>query len=236
MKRIALLIGWSLLTTRTAAAAEHVVGLLSLPEVFGGGPCATFTPEDVPLYASPNDARSVGTIRVDQNWSFAPHGGCEGLEVRVYLGDRKQELPTLEYDYEMPAAIVLDHRDRWFKIRLRNQPAWVKASVVDRFMPLADLFDEFVGVTAISKSFSGRLTSGPGATTGPILPRVGPNQPVRVIEIRESLGRAWVQLEVLSNSACTAGKDGPPEVIATGWLPLHDTDGEPTVWFSSRGC
>lgn len=236
MRRIALLIVCSLLTTRAAAAADHIVGLLSLPEVFGGGPCATFTPEEIHLYASPTDAREVGTIRVEQNWSFAPHGGCEGLEVRVHIGDRKQELPTLEYDYEMPAAIVLDHRDGWFKIRLRDQPAWVKASVVDQFMPLADLFEEFVGVTTISKSFSGRLIIGPGSTTGPILPRVGPNQPVRVIEIRESLGRAWVQLEVLSNSACTAGKDGPPEVIATGWLPLHDADGAPTVWFSSRGC
>jgi len=80
------------------------------------------------------------------------------------------------------------------------------------------------------------LVGSPGAITGPILPRVAPNQPVRVIEIRESLGRSWVQLEVLSNSACTAGKDGPPEVIATGWLPMYDNAGEPTVWFSSRGC
>ena len=225
-----------LLAARPAAAADRIVGLLALPEVFGGGPCAIFTPEDVHVYASPNDTRVMATIRVERNWSFAPHGGCEGLEVRVHVGERKQELPTLEYDYEMPAAIVLDHHDGWFKIRLHDQPAWVKASVVDRFMPLTDLFEEFVGVTAISKSFSGRLISGPGSTSGPILPRVGPNQPVRVVEIRDSLGRAWVQLEVLSNSACTAGKDGPPEVIATGWLPLHDADGEPTVWFSSRGC
>ena len=236
MKRISLLIVCALLTARTATAAEHIVGLLSLPEVFGAGPCAAFVPEDIPLYASPTDTRAIATIRVDQNWSFAPHGGCEGLQVRVHQGERKHELPTLEYDYEMPAAIVLEHHNDWFRIRLHEQSAWLKASVVDQFMPLSDLFEEFVGVTAISKSFSGRLVGSPGALTGPILPRVVPNQPVRVIEIRESLGRSWVQLEVLSNSACTAGKDGPPEVIATGWLPLHDNDGEPTVWFSSRGC
>lgn len=225
-----------LLSARTASAADRIVGLLSLPEVFGGGACASFKPEDVPVYASPNDAKAIATIRVDQNWSFAPHGGCEGLEVRVHQGDRRFELPTLEYDYEMPAAIVLEHRDGWFKVRFRDQPAWIKASVADRFMPLADLFEEFVGVTAISKSFSGRLINAPGALNGPILPRVAPQQPVHVVEIRESGGRSWVQLEVLSNSACTAGKDGPPQVIAIGWLPLHDNDGEPTVWFSSRGC
>lgn len=236
MKRIALFIVCLLFNVRMAAAADRIAGLLALPEVFGGGSCATFVPEDIPLYASPNDARPIAEIRVDQNWSFAPHGGCEGLVVRVHQGERKQELPTLEYDYEMPAAIVLEHHDRWFRIRLHEQSAWLKASVVDEFMPLSDLFEEFVGVTTINKSFSGRLVGSPGAITGPILPRVAPNQPVRVIEIRESLGRSWVQLEVLSNSACTAGKDGPPEVIATGWLPMYDNDGEPTVWFSSRGC
>lgn len=219
-----------------ASAEERVRGLLSLPEVFGSSACATFTPEDVALHASPGDARPFGVIRVEKNWSFAPHGGCDGLEVRVHLGDQRQELPTLEYDYEMPAAIAIDQRDGWIKIRLKDRAAWVKPSVVDRFMPLSDLYEEFVGVTAISKSFAGRLTSAPGSTTGPILPRVAPNQPVRVVEIRDTLGRPWVHIEVLSNSACTAAKDGPPQVIATGWLPLHDADGEPTVWFSSRGC
>ncbi len=219
-----------------ASAEERVRGLLSLPEVFGGSACATFTPEDVPLHASANDGKPFGFIHVEKNWSFAPHGGCEGLQVRVRIGDQRQELPTLEYDYEMPAAIVLDQHDGWVKIRLKDRGAWIKPSVVDRFMPLSDLYEEFVGVTAISKSFTGRLISAPGATSGPIMPRVAPNQPVRVAEIRDTLGRQWVKVEVLSNSACTAGRDGPPEVIATGWLPLHDADGEPTVWFSSRGC
>jgi hypothetical protein len=111
-------------------AQERALGLLSLPEVFGPGPCAPFEPSQVALHAAPNDGSAVAFIRVDQNWSFAPHGGCEGLEVSVHQGVRRHELPTREYDYEMPG----------------------------------------------------------------------------------------------------------PEVVATGWLPLHDSEGEPTVWFSSRGC
>jgi len=219
-----------------AFAQERVLGLLSLPEVFGGGQCARFDPQAIELHASPSDGHVAATIQVDQNWSFAPHGGCEGLEVSVHRGAEKAELPTREYDYEMPAAIVLDQREGWFKIRLRQGSAWLKASVVDRFMPLADLFDEFTGVTGINESFSGRLSNAPGVTNGPIMMRVAPNQPVRVVEIRESSGRPWVRVEVLSNSACTAANDGPPQVISQGWLPLHDQKGEPTVWFSSRGC
>ena len=235
MTRIWIMLG-ALALAAPVAAQDRVQGLIALPEVFGGAPCAEFTPGEIAVHASPADPKVVATIRVDRNWSFAPHGGCEGLQVRVHQGNERQELPTLEFDYEMPAAVVLDRRDAWFKIRLHERAGWLKASVVDHFMPLSELYDEFAGVTAINQAFSGRLSSAPGALTGPILPRVAPNQPVRVSEIRESLGRAWVMVEVLSNSACTAYKDGPPEVIATGWLPLHDDVGEPTVWFSSRGC
>ena len=215
-----------------ASAQERVIGLLSLPQVFGPRQCAPFEPEQIPLHQSPNDGRPFAYIRVDQNWSFAPHGGCEGLEVSVHQGEQRLELPTSEYDYELPGAIVLEQRDGWFKVRLRDRSAWLKASITDRFMPLKDLYEEFVGVTAVSGSFAGRLTTAPGAANGPILPPVKPSQSVRVLEIRGE----WVQVEVLSNSACTAADDGPPEVVATGWLPLHDAKGEPTVWFSSRGC
>jgi hypothetical protein len=206
--------------------------LLSLPEVFGPRQCAPFEPSPIALHAAPNDGAAMAFIRVDQNWSFAPHGGCEGLEVGVHQGKERHELPTREYDYEMPGAIVVEHRDGWFKVKLHERSAWLKASPVDHFMPIADLYEEFVGVTAINQSFTGRLSSTPSATMGPIMPRVVPAQPVRVLEIRGE----WVRVEVLSNSACTAANDGPPEVVATGWLPLHNRDGDPTVWFSSRGC
>lgn len=225
-----------LLPAAPAVAQERIIGLLSLPEVFGSRECAPFEPRAVMLHGNANDGRIFATIEVDRNWSFAPHGGCEGLEVSVHHGSQRDALPTREYDYEMPAAIVLAQQDGWFKVRLQDGSAWLKASVVDRFMPLSDLFEEFTGVTEISESFAGRLSNAPGAASGPIMMRVAPNQPVRVIEIRESGGRPWVRVEVLSNSACTAANDGPPEVISNGWLPLHDQKGEPTVWFSSRGC
>jgi hypothetical protein len=220
-----------LLTAAPAFAQDRVIGLLSLPQIFGPRQCAPFEPEDVPLHASPNDGHAFASIRVDQNHSFAPHGGCEGLKVSVHQGEQRLELPTLEYDYEMPAAIVVDQRDGWFKIRLGERAAWLKASTADRFMPLKDLYEEFVGVTAI-RSSAGRLANVPGGAAGPILPQVRSSQAVYVLEIRGE----WVRVEVLSNSACTAANDGPPEVVATGWLPLHDAKGEPTVWFSSRGC
>jgi hypothetical protein len=221
-----------LISAGPAAAAERIIGLVSLPEVFGGGPCATFEPEDIAIHAAPADGKPIAFIRVDKNWSFAPHGGCEGLKVSVHRGAGKDELPTREFDYEMPGAIAVDRHDGWIKIRLHDGAGWLRPSVVDRFMPLSDLYEEFTGVTSINKSFSSRLVSAPGMVGGPILPQVMPSQPVRVAEIRDE----WVKVELLNNSVCTAADNGPPEVIATGWLPLHDANGEPSIWFSSRGC
>ncbi len=177
-RRTVLLAIATLAIAASAVAQPRVLGLLSLPEVFGPRLCSPFEPGVVALHAAPNDGKAFAFVRVDRNWSFAPHGGCEGLEVSVHQGERRQELPVLEYDYEMAGAIVLEHRDGWFRMR------------------------------------------------------VVPSQPVRVLEIRGE----WVRVEVLSNSACTAANDGPPEMVATGWLALHDSEGEPTVWFSSRGC
>ena len=115
----------SLLLASQADAQDRVIGLLTLPEVFGGEACAPFEPRPVPLYAEPASKREVASIRVDQYWSFAPHGGCEGLEVSVHRGSAKAELPTREYAYEAPAAIALDERNGWFKIRLSDGAAWV---------------------------------------------------------------------------------------------------------------
>ena len=220
----------------SASAQDRVIGLLSLPEVFGPRQCAPFEPEQIALHATLKDAKPVAFIRVDQKWSFAPHGDCEGLKVSVHEGAQRRELPTLEFDYEMPGAIVLEKRDSWFRVRLVSGTAWIAASSADRFMPLAQLFEEFVGVTAISAKFTGRLVAAPGRPADPSSPQVKGAQPARVIEIRNVFGQAWVQVEVMDHSICAAAEKGPPETIATGWMPLHTADGEPTIWFSSRGC
>jgi hypothetical protein len=219
-----------------AAAQDRVIGLLALPEVYGARQCAPFEPRDVPLHALPNDRQAVAVIRVDRNWSFAPHGGCEGLEVSVHRGQERYQLPTLEYDYEMPAAIVLEQRSGWFRIRLDKDSAWVQASPVDRFLSLDQLFEEFIGVTSVRAPFSGRLVVAPGRKPDAASPSVTGGQSARVIEIRNVFGETWVQVEIASHSLCDAGAKGPPEIIGEGWMPLYDTKGEPAVWYSSRGC
>lgn len=220
----------------SAQAQDRVRGLLSLPEVFGNGPCHPFEPEVVDLYATPGAATRIAAIQVDQHWAFAPHGGCEGLKVSVHRDGRSSELPTLEYSYETPAAIVLAEEDGWFKIRLTGGTAWVRASRRDRFMPMADLFSEYPSLTALTDTSSGPLYDAPGGATIASKAARPSGTPVRVLEVRQRGDETWIHVALMSHSVCDVEQGGPPDVVEIGWLPAHSASGEPTVWFPSRGC
>lgn len=216
---------------------DRVLGLLALPGVFGEGPCKPFEPRAITLYSDAGATRVMGTIQVDQEWSFAPHGGCEGLEVSVHEGDKRTELPTREFEYEAPGAIVVARRGEAYKIRLSdNRAGWV-LSPSNRFMPLENLLEEFTGVTFFTEAFAGELRSAPGlSVSNRVTSQAKPAQPARIIESRRIADRLWLHVEVFNHSLCDAATQGPPESIARGWLPAHGDNGEPTVWFASRGC
>lgn len=227
----------ALLAVLVTQTPERVIGLVALPGVFGEGPCKPFEPRSPTLYADAGATKPIGTIEVDQEWSFAPHGGCEGLEVSVHEGSVRSELPTREYDYEAPAAIALDRRGQMVKIRLSGgRSAWV-VSPPARFMSYESLLEEFTGVTFFTDAYNGQLRPAPGLAVANQPTVIGkPGQPARVIESRRTGDRLWLHVEVFNHSLCDAGAQGPPETIGRGWVLAHADDGEPAVWFSSRGC
>ena len=146
---------------------------------------------------------------------------------------RSTELPTEEYDYEAPAAIVLQRRDRWYKVRLSDGTAWLRASDRDQFFPLERLLTE--SLTYLADDSNARLRSAPGvaapnADGGPF----AAGMPVQVREFRRVASDLWVNVQVLSHSICESSRE--PTVTAEGWLPAHVPSGAPTIWFSSRGC
>jgi hypothetical protein len=113
MKYLCVVAGLSLLTASAVAQQRpRVIGLLALPEVFGNGACDRFTPQEVALYGAPESARVVGVIRVDVGSTAPSNGGCEGLRVGVHMTGTpaSDPLPTKEYGYEDPGAIVLARR------------------------------------------------------------------------------------------------------------------------------
>lgn len=106
-----------------AAQSEQltgVIGLLALPPLAGRADCAPPARREAPLHATPDSPEVVGWIRSDKGTDS--DAACYQVVLRVYRRDgRVSELPTAEYEEEEPdAAVVLEARGRWFKLRLTD--------------------------------------------------------------------------------------------------------------------
>lgn len=80
----------------------------------------------------------MGEIRVTKDVS---DGNCAAREVGVKLsGKPASDLPTLEYGYELRAAIVLRQHGKYFEMALHGRTAWVRAEDAGEFLPVPRLF------------------------------------------------------------------------------------------------
>jgi hypothetical protein len=213
---------------------DRLIGLLTLPDVLGHGPCDRFTPRDLVLHTAP-DGPPAGTIRVVREWTHLAEGGCEGLEVRVQGPDSNDlhPLPVAEFQYEDVAAIALEQRGRWFRLRLETGSAWVRASDRDEFHPLERLLID--GLAHFTPDWDRRLSERPGASSRNARGVTGQDEPsARVIRSETAGAVLWLFVEVMSHSGCEGGE--APRVVDRGWVPAHTASGRPTLWFYSRGC
>lgn len=216
----------------SAAPQDRVLGLLTLPQVFGEGPCHEFVPEEVPIYPVMGSDDPVAAIRVTRYWTFPDAGGCEGLSVHVYdmQGERADVLPTQEFDYEAPAALVLEARKGWFRIQLLNGSAWVKGTEVNEYHALETLL--YNGLTFIAAASGAVLLARPDGLD--VVAKASPGDSVRIVDFSTIDQQLWLLVEVLNHSVCLSADE--PEVVSEGWMPAHGSSGQPTVWFYSRGC
>ena len=212
-------------------AYDRIVGLLTLPEVFGDNPCEKFVPGEILLYAAPDARRATGSIRVDRHWTLPE---CSGLMVNVHAGESRPvtELPTREHAYEAPAAIVLERRGQWYRVQLAEGSAWLRASARNEYLSLEKLLAD--RMTYLTDEWDGRLHSSPGAIADALRPRVPAGRPVRVQAFQRVGNQLWIRVSVMTHSICQSAD--APTVAAEGWLPAYSAKGQPTVWFHSRGC
>jgi hypothetical protein len=230
--RYSCLLAILLLSATCAVTQERVLGLLTLPEVFGDGACHEFVPREVVLFAAPGSEELIGSIRVAEYWTFHERGGCEGLRVRVYGADGSSagDLPTQEFEYEAPAAIVLGKQGRWFRLRLSEGAAWVRASEHNQYYPLEVLLpDRLTYVTADSER---TMFDRPAGTD--VVAMASVRDSVRVVDFARDEEQLWLLVEVLSHSVCESADE--VSVISRGWMRAHGPGGLPAVWYYSRGC
>jgi hypothetical protein len=229
---VALLLS-SVLFSRPALAQERIIGLLALPEVFGRGACIPFTPRPVELRATPRGP-VVGTLLVVKPWT-ENNGSCEALDVGVRApgADTVQPLPTREYSYEEPGAVVLERRGTWFRVGLNVGSAWLEASAQDTFYSLERLFEN--SLTHLTAAWNGQVSASPGsAGRSAKVPDLAPDQTVRVRRASRGKEGLWFLVDIMSHSECEG--DGEPTVADQGWVPAYGKADTPTIWFYSRGC
>ncbi len=216
-----------------ASAQERVLGLLTLPTVFGEGPCDQTSPDEIRLFSAPATGAVVGSIKVDTPWTLHA-GGCDGLSVNVHRNGRPtvDPLPTREFDYENPAAIVVDRQQHWYKIRLTDGAAWLQAPRRSEFLGLDRLLTG--KLTYLTEEWDGRLAASAGGLLRGDVRSDLSERPVRVTEVRRASGDIWIHVDILETSPCDTG--GDPPVTSGGWVRAHAVSGELTVWFYSRGC
>lgn len=228
----ALILVSALSASASATAGDGVLGLLTFPELFGIGPCERFEPAEVSLFSAPGSRLVVAFIRVDRNWTFPPEGGCDGLTVNVHWrhGTRVTPLPTEEYAYEAPAAVVLEKRPGWFRVRLSHGSAWARKTEANEFFSLLQLFRD--RATHLTESWDGTISSTPGSRAKRQT-WSGEGAGVNVLDTDDRDGKLWLLIELPVPDACGDVHDLPKR---RGWIRAHGEDGRPTVWFSSRGC
>lgn len=237
----ALVVGLGAMRAEAPAAQDPfdrsagLIGLLPLPEVFGESVCTPFQPKPIPLFATATATAPIGEIRVTKPWRFAPEGGCEGLEVRVFHGDvAATELPILEYGYEEVAAIVLARSAGRAQIALASGVAWLAEGDSPRFIPVERLLAE--GLTYLRSGALALLRRAPvlDASRLDLTGATDPELIVRTLETRRVAGALWVRVTLLEENDCTGERTGVR--ADTAWVPFHGADRRPTVWFYSRGC
>ena len=135
----------------------------------------------------PESADIIGWIRADRHPSSYETCSVVVLNVHRRADGSVRELPTEEYEEEHPgAAIVVEARGAWFKLRLNDGAAWLKASDRDEYFPLDELL--VLRPAHLTNVWDGKLAAAPGGVG-----RRPPADPRRRL-----VGYAEPQLESLS--------------------------------------
>ena len=210
---------------------ERLVGLLDLHDVVRGGCGEPVERTTARVFRTPAENGDVGRLY----WQHSTDAVC-GLMFENAQGD-KEEVPTLESGYEVPAAIVYERRGSWFRIRLPNGSSWIRRTDPEEFLPYPDLLRE--NLAHMLPGWDGTLRETPNMSgkIRPLTPgwhELLERQPsVEYLGSRRVGKDLWIHVKLLTET-CDEKLEGMTPV--TGWVPAYRPNRAPSVWFSSRGC
>jgi hypothetical protein len=221
--------GWDYLSD----TPERVIGLLDVPDIVQGGCGPAPARAAVRVFGAPSQSgHVVGTIY----WHEEADRGC-GLVIETPTRE-KEQLPTLESGYEIPAAIVFERRGEWFRIRLAKGSAWIHHNDATDFLSYPEMLRDSLPHTL--QTWDGTLRAAPGPS-GRLTPLpsgwkelLDRQLSVQYLGSRRVGADLWLHIRLAAKAACDHSYGDMADV--EGWIPAYHTDLSPLVWFSSRGC
>ena len=211
---------------------ERIIGLLDLPDIVEGGCGSAPKRATARVFRGPSQNQpAAGTIY----WHEIPDIEC-GLMIEG-TGGIKEQIPTLESGYEVPAAIVYERRGSWFRIALKSRSVWIRNEARENFLSYPDLLDEHLPF--LPQGWDGIVRAAPGPTSA-VTPLAGWRDlldrglSIQYLGSRRVGKDLWIHLRLAAKGACDQMYEGVTDV--SGWIPAYRPNGAPAVWFSSRGC
>ncbi|MCP5346129.1 MAG: hypothetical protein R3F41_00925 [Gammaproteobacteria bacterium] len=138
-----------------------------------------------------------------------------------------------EVAYEQPAAVVFAHTDFGFRIQLRDgRFGWIRISDTYNWHPYETLVVRRLGYLA--QGWDGLVWPQPGAGNPSRLSvESDRNQALEVSDSLQIGASTWFKVNILDQQGCESSQS---KNILSGWIPAYGTNGQPAVWFHSRGC
>jgi len=241
MKRIVLLLLLIIIGSGDVYAkydfCPGLIGILSLPEIFGEYGCDTKKSGEVLLYSDSACTNKIGKIRVARDYVLHDNGGCSDLEISVENLEGRQiakNLPTQDYDYDGRGVLVIDKKGKAFKIALEKGSAWVCPGNKSKYYSLSDLYA--MHDNAQLQFWDGYFYDKPGGKKKRLNIMISEESApeVKIIDTKVFKGKLWFKVKVPAEDPC--GEIDKSIKSATGWVPSHDKNGFPTLWFYSKGC
>jgi hypothetical protein len=219
--------------------AERVIGLLDLPDVtadYLNKGCEYLAKQEsasAQLYSEPSKAASTtGAVYMRNH----PEFGC-ALLVKRAGSLREEELPTQESGYELPAAVVYERRERWFRIAAAQGSAWIERANDKDFRPYPHLLTE--KRAHLRNDWDGQLrkTAGVRSAIEPVpvewQKEIRGEIEIEVLGVTRLGNDDWLHVRFAVDGCDDSLKALKP---VEGWLPAYRSDGKPAAWFYSRGC
>ena len=224
---------------RPRVAPDRVIALLALPDLLGEQGCAPREPKAVRVFADPALARTIGRLRAAPTETDVDCAAPRASWHPDTRGASGAELPTEEFDYERPAAIVLETRAGAARIVLpERRSGWVAVAADEHLLGLERLYRD--ALSYLDHDWSGVLYAEPAdrpsrrAVDPRWRHRIGRVNVVKVVRVRVLPDNTWIEIELGSAAGCADESEPLPQ--QQGWIPAYGRSGWPLVWFHSRGC